>query len=90
MEWSVVEAKSKLSELLKRALKEPQIIESRNEPVAVVLSIQEYQSIMRLINKPESPMARLFEASRNAREACGKTGLKLPRRTDRNIPAIGE
>jgi prevent-host-death family protein len=90
MDWSVVEAKAKLSELLKKASKEPQIIESRNEPVAVVLSIQEYQSLLRLINKPESPMDRLFEASRSAREACGKTALKIPKRSDRSVPSIGE
>lgn len=46
--WQLQEAKSRLSELLKKAVSEgPQHITLRGEPAAVVLSEEEYQRLQR-------------------------------------------
>ena len=41
--WPIHEAKARLSELVKRAQKQPQQLTSHGEPVAVVLSAEAYQ-----------------------------------------------
>ena len=41
--WPIHEAKARLSELVKRAQKQPQELASHGEPVAVVLSTEAYQ-----------------------------------------------
>lgn len=45
MDWSAAEAKAKLSEVLEEAQKEPQKIRNRGKPVAVIVSIQEYEAL---------------------------------------------
>jgi prevent-host-death family protein len=40
--WPIHEAKARLSELVKRAQKQPQQLTSHGEPVAVVLSTEAY------------------------------------------------
>ena len=40
--WQIHEAKARLSELIKRAQRRPQQLTSRSEPVAVLISAQEW------------------------------------------------
>ena len=40
--WPIQEAKARLSELVKRAQQQPQQLTSHGEPVAVVLSAEDY------------------------------------------------
>ena len=40
--WPIQEAKARLSELVKRAQRRPQQLTSHGEPVAVVISAQEW------------------------------------------------
>ena len=40
--WQIHEAKARLSELIKRAQRRPQQLTFRSEPVAVVISAQEW------------------------------------------------
>ena len=40
--WQIHKAKARLSELIKRAQRRPQQLTSRSEPVAVVISAQEW------------------------------------------------
>lgn len=92
--WSVVETKAKLSEVLKRAALEPQVIESRGEPVAVVLSFEEYMALKARSGeaggKTESPMGRFLRASEALRRETGGVDLELPPRTDRANPLIDD
>ncbi|MEW5737626.1 MAG: type II toxin-antitoxin system Phd/YefM family antitoxin [Myxococcota bacterium] len=93
MSWSVSEAKAKLSELLARARRAPQIIENRGEEVAVVLSPKEYERLVALEDKPrETPMqAWLKEVERL--KAGQDLSIDLPPRTvedDRPSPALDE
>jgi prevent-host-death family protein len=41
--WPIQEAKARLSELVKRAQRRPQQLTSHGEPVAVVISAQEWE-----------------------------------------------
>lgn len=57
MNWSVAEAKAKLSEVLDRARQEPQIIENRGRPVAVVVSVEGFVRLKALeVQARPSPM----------------------------------
>lgn len=40
--WSIAAAKAELSNVVRRAQREPQVLENRGEPVAVVIGIDEY------------------------------------------------
>jgi prevent-host-death family protein len=52
--WPIQEAKARLSELVKRAQRRPQQLTSHGEPVAVVISAQEWE---RQQNQEESLVA---------------------------------
>jgi len=71
MRVSIAEAKSGLSELLKRAQKEPVIVTRRGEPDAVILPFEEYERLRRL--RAYSSMVRL---SREL-EGVGVTATEL-------------
>ena len=62
MTWSVSEAKAKLSEVLQRARRTAQVIESRGEAVAVVISKSEYDRLQSLGHEPRpTALAQLIE-----------------------------
>jgi prevent-host-death family protein len=50
--WQLQEAKAMLSELVKSAAREPQIITVRGEEKAVVLSMDEYKKLVKSEQKP--------------------------------------
>ena len=85
--WQVAEAKAKLSELLESAATDPQTIERRGRPVAVVLSAEAYRSAMVQLQaaSAEERMARFLERSAELRAGGGVT-LKIGRRTSRPSP----
>lgn len=57
MTWSVSKAKAKLSEVLARSRRTPQVIESRGDAIAVVISKQEFDRLQGLAQAPApSPM----------------------------------
>ena len=89
MSWSVSEAKAKLSQVLSRARRGPQIIENRGEAVAVVISKAEYDRLEQFQAKPApSAMAELLDFTRKLKEQ-GDLELDLPPRQlepDRAIP----
>ena len=43
--WNIATAKAELSRVLRRAQRQPQVIESRGEPVAVVVAFDEYRRL---------------------------------------------
>ncbi|MDR1972041.1 MAG: type II toxin-antitoxin system Phd/YefM family antitoxin [Treponema sp.] len=70
--WQLQEAKAMLSEVVKSAAKEPQIITVRGEEKAVVLSMDEYKKL----RKPEKPS--LYEFFQNS--PLRGVELELPER----------
>jgi prevent-host-death family protein len=83
MAWSVAQAKQRLSELLRRAAKEPQTIENRSRPVAVVVSAEAFQEFAawREARKARS-VADAF-AELRALAAASRYRLVLPKRSNR-------
>ena len=89
MSWSVSEAKARLSELLGRAKRGPQVIENRGEPVAVVLSKAEFDRLQVADTKPRpSPLAEFLEFT-EALKAAGDLSFEVPPRKldpERDVP----
>ncbi|MDR2135756.1 MAG: type II toxin-antitoxin system Phd/YefM family antitoxin [Treponema sp.] len=70
--WQLQEAKAMLSEVVRSAAREPQIITIRGEEKAVVLSMDEYKKL----SPPEKPT--LFEFFQNS--PWNGAELELPER----------
>lgn len=80
MNWSVAEAKAKLSEVLVRSREAPQVIESRGRPVAVVLPFDEYSQLTQRAAVPgPGPLAEWLEKT-EALKRQGDIELEAPRR----------
>jgi prevent-host-death family protein len=86
--WSVAQAKASLSRVLADAVLLPQVIERRGKPVAVVVSMADYEQSL---GDPAEAASRLgrwrrfLQASRDLR-AGGGVSLSLPRREVRKSP----
>lgn len=83
MAWSVAEAKQKLSEVLRNAAKEPQTIENRSRPVAVVVSADAFLEFdaWRAARRARSVGEAFAELRSMA--AGGGYRLELPKRINR-------
>lgn len=95
MNWSVSEAKARLSELLGKVRRAPQIIENRGEEIAVVLSVAEYERLKALEAVPrETPMQVWLENLEQLKaEAGGDLSFPVVDRRaedDRHAPDFGE
>lgn len=80
MSWSVAEAKAKLSEVLARAKRSPQVIESRGEPVAVVLSLHEFDRLKAASAGPRKTGMQLWLEQVESMKRDGDMELQLPPR----------
>jgi prevent-host-death family protein len=63
--WQLQDAKARLSEVVKRASVEPQLITVRGEGAAVVLSFETYQKLVR-------PKPTLYEFIQDSPLACAE------------------
>jgi prevent-host-death family protein len=92
--WNIVQTKAKLSEVLKRANFEPQVIESRGQPVAVIISMEEFVRLSQFgIKKLPKPTMKDFLqlSKRLSKKIKGdKIELILPDRKDRKIENLGD
>jgi prevent-host-death family protein len=82
--WSVAAAKAELSRVLRRARREPQVIESRGEPIAVVVGVDDY----RRLSEHESSTRRwraFLELSKTL-GVGGGADLDIPPRRPRASP----
>jgi prevent-host-death family protein len=83
--WKIAEAKQRLSEVIREAEKEPQIITNRERPVAAVVSAAELETYLELRDKHQRTLSdAIDELMRVAAEE--KYTLHLPPRTDRPNP----
>jgi prevent-host-death family protein len=85
--WQVAEAKAKLSKLLDDAARDPQLIERRGTPVAVVLGIEAYRAATEQLaaTSAEERMRGFLERCAALRADGGIT-LAVPRRVPRPSP----
>jgi prevent-host-death family protein len=79
--WKVSQAKQRLSEVLRRAQREPQVIEHRNRAIAVIMSPAAAERAL----KGSAPSMR--DALADLRRLCTEADytLQLPGRANRDV-----
>src|SRR5947209_7692597 len=60
--WNIAEAKQRLSEVIRAAGKEPQIITNRDTPVAAVVSAAELEAYIELRDKHQRTLSDAIDA----------------------------
>jgi prevent-host-death family protein len=85
MDWKISNAKSQFSELISLAVKEPQIVCNRQNPVAVVLSYEEYNRLKDLdvVLHRRPKWAKFAEYSIQLVDKKNLPEIELPSRSDR-------
>jgi prevent-host-death family protein len=88
MNWNVAQAKQRLSEIIREAAHEPQMIYSRNRPVAALIAADDLARFETWKSEQASPQRRtLAEEFAELRqlmiEAGFEDGLEIPPRVDR-------
>jgi prevent-host-death family protein len=85
--WGLAEAKARLSEVLARATREPQVIRRRGRVVGVVVDIEQFGETQRraIAGSAAQRMQAFLDASAAIRRQGG-VDLKIPRREPRRSP----
>ncbi|HEY1693175.1 MAG TPA: type II toxin-antitoxin system Phd/YefM family antitoxin [Polyangiaceae bacterium] len=78
--WSVAAAKAELSRVVESAQREPQVIERRGKPVAVVIGFEQYEGV-----EAAERWRRFLEFSKET-SAAGGGQLRVPGRKPRRSP----
>lgn len=85
MNWNVAQAKQHLSEVIRAAANEPQVIYKHNQPVAAVIAageLAEYRA-WKAKNQPRQTLFDAFAELRQIMAEEGLDGLEIPPRTTR-------
>ena len=83
--WKISEAKAKLSKLIELGHQEPQMILNRDNPVAVLIGIEDFNKFEKF--QQENCKPSVNELLKELREInCKEDDLELPPRTDRPFP----
>lgn len=86
MKWSTAEAREKLSQLVRAAAQDPQVITNRGQPVAVVIDAKEYEAFKGWREqRSEQTMGEALDALKAACTA-EDYALEVPPRRDRANP----
>ena len=90
MGWTITEAKQHFSDVVRRASREPQVIVSRDRPVAAVIGAGELDAF--LAWRARKPARPLGEALAEPGRICEEEGYALepPERADRPNPIVLE
>ncbi len=85
--WKISEAKAKLSEVIECGCREPQIIVNRDKPVAVLVSIEEFNKFNEF--QQESRKLSIKELLMEIRKINDQEGdLELSPRRNRHVPVL--
>ena len=79
--WSIAAAKAKLSQVVERANRAPQVLENRGDPVAVVVAIADYRRLAEQDSRRAKWLAFLQLSA--ALGEGGGVNLEIPRRATR-------
>jgi prevent-host-death family protein len=88
--WPLSKAKSKLSELIRASILEPQLISTDGKPSAVVLNLKEYMEIMKSKNELlKARRAKILKELIEINVADSiEVDFELPARVDRKLPDL--
>ena len=92
MTWNIASAKQQFSEVVRLTAEEPQAIYNRDKPVAVLVSVEDFEEFKQLRSDRKKPsLLELFAEIRAALIADGaQDGIELPPRTDRYNPMVDD
>jgi prevent-host-death family protein len=87
MNWKITAAKQRLSQVIRAAAKVPQIIYSRNQPVAAVISMETF-ALFEVWRREREQVQPLAEAFGDLRVLCAEEDYEFPEtvRQDRLNP----
>jgi prevent-host-death family protein len=80
--WKLADAKQQLSKVVRLSQSEPQILQNRNEPVAAVVSVEEYERFREWRDREGKTLSAAFEELRRI-AAEESWELDLPPRGNR-------
>ena len=84
MTWNIASAKQQFSEVVRLTAEDPQAIYNRDKPVAVVISMEEFEVYQRLKAEKERPtLEEQFAQIRAILAAEGSDGIEIAPRTTR-------
>ncbi|HWP00948.1 MAG TPA: type II toxin-antitoxin system Phd/YefM family antitoxin [Methylococcus sp.] len=85
MPWNIAQAKQHFSEVVKQAAEKPQLIYNRSQPVAVLISADDYAAFEEWRKTRAKPptLAEEFAEFRQILQEEGYEGLPEPPRTTR-------
>ncbi|MBN9338730.1 MAG: hypothetical protein ABT02_03810 [Comamonadaceae bacterium SCN 68-20] len=88
MTWSIANAKQQFSEVVRLTAERPQAIYNRDKPVAMMISVEEFEAFSRWKAERQRPgLLNQFAAIRAMLIAEGaEDGIEIPPRTDRYNP----
>ena len=91
MTWNIASAKQQFSEVVRLTAEEPQAIYNRDKPVAVLISMQDYEDFQRWRAERDRPtLGELFNEIRALLAADGHDGIEIPPRTTRYNPMVDD
>ena len=91
MTWNIASAKQQFSEVVRLTAQAPQAIYNRDKPVAVLISMQDYQEFQRWRAERARPtLSALFDEIRTLLAADGQDGIEIPPRTTRYNPMVDD
>lgn len=88
MNWKLADAKQHLSRVVRLAREEPQILQNRDEPVAAVVSLADFERFREWQRRNEKTLAEAFAELRHT-AAEEDWELEPSVRTDRMNPLLG-
>ena len=87
MTWNIASAKQQFSEVVRLAAEEPQAIYNREKPVAVIISVEEFEEFKQWRIQRERPtIVEQFAEIRALLAAEGFDGIEVPPRANRPSP----
>ncbi|QTD43704.1 type II toxin-antitoxin system Phd/YefM family antitoxin [Ottowia testudinis] len=92
MIWNIGSAKQQFSEVVRLTAEEPQAIYNRDKPVAVVISVEDFEGFKQWKEAQKKPdIVAMFDELRATLVAEGaEDGIELPPRTTRYNPMVDD
>lgn len=75
LQWSMAEARKTFKKVIEASQKEPQILQNRGEPIAVVIDFKSYQKLEKNSKEPLSTLWKKLDQI----ALSAKGGLKIPK-----------
>jgi len=86
--WTLTDAKSRIAEIFRSCLQEPQIVYDQNKPVGVVVDVKFFAELMRLRTRPYRPTIAELLDKLDEIHKFEEVEIEAPTRQDRSNEMI--